>query len=100
MRSMGRRESDASPMSVKVPGCAASRPDIMRIVDPELPQSSGVIGRSDAAAYAVNCNAAVIQLAVTVAPRACMQARVDAQSAPVEKLVNREVPSANAPSMP
>ena len=28
-----------------------------------------------------------------------MQERVDAQSAPVEKLEKREVPSANAPSM-
>ena len=29
-----------------------------------------------------------------------MQARVEAQSAPVEKLVKREVPSAKAASMP
>jgi hypothetical protein len=28
-----------------------------------------------------------------------MQDKVEAQSAPVEKLVKREVPSANAPSM-
>ncbi len=43
MRSMGRRESDASPTSVKLPFCGASRPDIMRIVEPELPQSRGVL---------------------------------------------------------
>ena len=41
MRSMGRRESDASPISVKLPCCGASRPEIMRMVEPELPQSSG-----------------------------------------------------------
>jgi hypothetical protein len=29
-----------------------------------------------------------------------MQLRVDAQSAPVEKLLKRDVPSANAASMP
>ena len=49
MRSMGRRESEASPMSVKLPCCGASRPEIMRMVEPELPQSSGWLRRSDAA---------------------------------------------------
>ena len=44
MRSMGRRESEASPMSVKRPCCGASRPEIMRMVEPELPQSSGCDG--------------------------------------------------------
>ena len=42
MRSMGRRESEASPISVKLPCCGASRPEIMRMVEPELPQSSGL----------------------------------------------------------
>ena len=41
MRSIGRRERESSPMRVKVPCCGASRPEIMRIVEPELPQSSG-----------------------------------------------------------
>ena len=36
----------------------------------------------------------------TLAPRASMHERVEAQSAPVEKLVKREPPSANAASMP
>ena len=49
MRSMGRRESDASPMRVKRPDCGASRPEIMRMVEPELPQSSGCDGGRDAA---------------------------------------------------
>ncbi len=41
MRSMGRRESEASPTRVKLPCWGASRPEIMRMVEPELPQSRG-----------------------------------------------------------
>ena len=44
IRRMGRRESDASPIICVVNGCAASTPDIMRIVEPELPASSGPDG--------------------------------------------------------
>ena len=43
MRSIGRRLSDASPTSVVENGCAASNPASMRIVEPELPQSSAAI---------------------------------------------------------
>ena len=43
MRSMGRRLREASPMRVKGLGgegiCAASRPEIIRMVEPELPST-------------------------------------------------------------
>ncbi len=44
MRAMGRRRSDASPVSSETKGCAASTPASMRMVEPELPQSSGALG--------------------------------------------------------
>ena len=40
-RRMGRRESDRSPTSVVTNGCAATTPASIRMVLPELPQSSG-----------------------------------------------------------
>ena len=96
---MGRRESDASPMSVNSPSCAASSPEIMRIVEPELPQSSGLpdgFTRPPTPVTAIDPSSG----RSTVAPSAVMHASVDAQSAPVEKLVNREMPSAKAASIP
>ena len=98
MRSMGRRESEASPMRVKRPACGASRPEIMRMVEPELPQSSGSAGGvTRPATPVISTESSPVRF--TFAPRASMQARVEAQSAPVEKLVKREVPSAKPPSM-
>ena len=44
MRSIGRRVREGSPMRVKVWGWEAMRPDNMRMVEPELPQSSGAAG--------------------------------------------------------
>ena len=44
MRSIGRRVREWSPMRVKVCGCGAMRPESMRMVEPELPQSSGAAG--------------------------------------------------------
>ena len=44
MRFMGRRDSDSSPISSLVNGCPARMPDSMRMVEPELPQSSGAAG--------------------------------------------------------
>ena len=44
MRSMGRRVREWSPIMVKVWGCGAMRPASIRMVDPELPQSSGAGG--------------------------------------------------------
>ncbi len=96
---MGRRVSEASPMRVNVPSCGASRPEIMRMVEPELPQSRGSFDGVTRPATPVTSTVPSSSLR-TDAPRACMQARVEAQSAPVEKLVKREVPLAKAASMP
>ena len=98
MRSMGRRESDASPMRVKRPDCGARRPEIMRMVEPELPQSSGCDdGVKRPATPVISSELAAVRR--TFAPNCSMQARVEAQSAPVEKFVKREVPSAKPASM-
>ena len=43
-RRIGRRLRDRSPVKVDWNGCAASNPVIIRIVEPELPQSSAVCG--------------------------------------------------------
>ena len=94
----GRRERDSSPMRVKRPCCAARRPLSMRMVEPELPQSSGASDGVTRPATPVTSIAPGPRV-VTQAPSWLMQARVEAQSAPVEKLVKREVPAANAPSM-
>ncbi len=85
-------------MSVKVPSCGASNPDSMRIVEPELPQSSA---RSLGATRPATPVIAIVfsPLRSTLAPSALMQASVEAQSAPVEKFENREVPLANAASI-
>jgi len=70
----------------------------MRIVEPELPQSSGCDGGVRwPATPVISMESAEVRL--TFAPNCSMQARVEAQSAPVEKLVKREVPSAKPPSM-
>ena len=70
----------------------------MRIVEPELPQSRGWLqGVTRPATPVIS-----IEFSPgfwSFAPSASMQARVEAQSAPVEKLEKREVPSAKAPSM-
>ena len=98
MRSMGRRESESSPIRVKRPDCGASSPEIMRMVEPELPQSRGLVGGvTRPATPVISMESAPVRF--TVAPSDSMQARVEAQSAPVEKLVKREVPSAKPPSM-
>ena len=99
IRSIGLRESDSSPTSVKLPSCGASRPEIMRIVEPELPQSSGApegVTRPPTPVTSTKPSSS----RRTFAPSASMQPNVEAQSAPVEKLAKREVPSANAANIP
>jgi hypothetical protein len=86
-------------MRVKLPCCGASRPEIMRIVEPELPQSSGDAAGVTRPATPVTATTPSSRFE-TFAPSDSMQASVEAQSAPVEKLVKREVPSANAASIP
>ena len=44
IRRIGRRDSERSPVSVVTNGCAATTPASMRIVLPELPQSSVSVG--------------------------------------------------------
>ena len=68
----------------------------MRIVEPELPQSSRRSGSVKWPLTPVISTASLSR--VTFAARASTQAREEAQSAPVEKLVRRVVPSANPPS--
>jgi hypothetical protein len=99
MRSIGLRESEASPTKVNLPCWGASSPEIIRIVDPELPQSSGWSAGVTQPPTPVTSTVPSSKVR-TCAPRPCMQAKVEAQSAPVEKLLKREVPSANAASMP
>ncbi len=96
IRSIGRRESESSPMRVKRPDWGARSPEIMRMVEPELPQSRGLAGGVTRPATPV---ISMESGRFTVAPSDSMQARVEAQSAPVEKLVKRDVPSAKPPSM-
>ena len=97
MRSMGRVLSEESPVRVNVPSCAAIRPDNMRMVDPELPQSSGAPGWRNRPPVPVisRCE----PLSSTVAPSALMQASERCGSAPVEKFESFVVPSANPASM-
>ena len=89
-------------MSVKRPCCGASSPEIMRIVEPELPQSS-VHSRVPSprptrpATPEISTESAPVRF--TVAPSASMQASVEAQSTPVEKFVKRDTPSAKPLSM-
>ncbi len=69
MRSIGRRERDASPISVNVPCCGASRPEIMRMVEPELPQSSGWLVGVTRPADAGDLDRAVVERAHLCAER-------------------------------
>jgi len=98
MRSIGRRVRDGSPMRVKVCGWEAMRPDNMRIVEPELPQSRGAEGWWKEPETPV-ISMVLSGLRRTVAPRDSMQASEEWGSAPVEKLARREVPSARPASM-
>ena len=56
----------------------------MRMVEPELPQSNSVPGGVNTPAQP--STSTVSPERVTFAPNCCMQARLLAQSAPVEKL--------------
>ena len=67
------------------------------MVEPELPQSRGWSGAVKVAGGSDDFDC-VVRCGVTWAPRAATQAREEAQSAPVEKLERRVVPSASPPS--
>ena len=83
MRSMGRRLSEASPTSVKLPCCAASSPASMRMVEPELPQSSGAPAGWKLPAATLNRDARAVALHLRAQRRT--HPRLLARSAPVEK---------------
>ena len=87
-RRMGRLDSDASPIIVDANGCAASSPANMRMVLPELPQSSGPEGAAKPAAprpsmvTSGGSDGRADGVRETIDPRVATQARVEAQSAP------------------
>jgi hypothetical protein len=86
-RAMGRRESDSSPTISLVNFCPATMPHNIRIVEPELPQSRALV--EGASERPRPCTSMVLaapswSLRSHVTPRERMQARVLAQSAPVE----------------
>src|SRR5438034_3134973 len=96
-RAIGRLESDSSPMSSLVNSWPARIPLSIRIVEPELPQSS-----DDPGADKRGPHPSIVTLEPSrshFTPSARRQARVLAQSAPVEKFSSRVVPSAMAASI-
>jgi hypothetical protein len=96
-RAIGRRLSDSSPNSSESKGCPARMPASMRIVEPELPQSSGPRGgeiRRLVPAIFIDPS-----LRSMMAPKSSIQRRVVAQSAPVEKLARVVFPLASVASM-
>jgi len=89
---MGRRERDSSPMSSLPKSCPAKMPLNIRMVEPELPQSKGTTG---ACSFDPRPSiSTALPFRVQLTPRALRQARVLAQSAPVEKFSRRVFPSA------
>ena len=89
-RAMGRRESDSSPISSVVKACPASMPENMRMVEPELPQSSGArAARARATPSISTASSCRCRMAT---PSGRVQPSVLAQSAPVEKLLQPRRP--------
>ena len=82
-RSIGRRDSDSSPIISLVNFCPATMPLNMRMVEPELPQSSAFAGAaSDNPRPCTSMNPPSVRSHGTPSER--MHASVLAQSAPVE----------------
>jgi hypothetical protein len=90
-------ESDSSPWRSQEKLCPARIPEIMRMVEPELPQSRLSAGGCKLSRPSISTMLSL--LLRTSQPSCRTQARVLAQSAPVEKLLNRVVPWAIAASM-
>ncbi len=93
-RSIGRLDSEASPMSSDGKSWAASTPASRRIVVPELPQSSG-----PSAARRPFRPEPCTSEASACTPRARRHTAVDFTSAPGERPRRCEVPPASAPRM-
>ena len=83
-RSIGRRESDSSPIISLVNDCPATMPLSMRIVEPEFPQSSGCDGGESVRPRPCTSMTFCSGLRSQLTPSTRMQASVLAQSAPVE----------------
>ncbi len=98
MRAVGRRESYSSPWRSQEKSCPARIPAIMRMVEPELPQSRLSFGGCRCSRPSISMIPSLFLR--TSQPSCRTQARVLAQSAPVEKLLSRVVPWAIAASMP
>src|SRR6185369_809886 len=81
-RAMGRFERDSSPNNSVVKSCPARMPLSMRMVDPELPQSSGALGARSRAPFPWITRLPPSRSHATPSP--CTQFSVLAQSAPVE----------------
>ena len=86
MRAMGRRESDSSPNNSLVNGWPARMPLSMRMVEPELPQSSGAVGAWRRLAEAGYFDGAIVGAAPCGRRVAAMHPSVLAQSRAAEKL--------------
>src|SRR5947208_16738207 len=94
-RAIGRRESDSSPMSSLVNSWPARIPLSIRIVEPELPQSSDDTGTDKRGPHPL---IVILEPARShFTPSARRQASVLAQYAPVEKLSRRVGQSALSP---
>ena len=84
-RSMGRRESDSSPAISLANFCAATMPVSMRMVEPEFPQSSRLLGAvNDSPVPCTSMTLSEPSLRSHFTPRERRQPSVLAQSAPVE----------------
>ena len=93
-RSIGRRDSDSSPVSSLSNSCAASSPASSRIVVPELPQS-----RDAAAARKPRMPRPVICESWIETPRSRRHAAVDCTSAPGDRPRTWLSPDAMEPRM-
>ena len=93
---MGRRDKEASPIISDSKVCPARIPASMRIVDPELPQSSAIEGAS-------NCNPtpsiSTVMPCVMRHPKVRRHESVLAQFPGSEKFDNDERPSEIAANM-
>ncbi len=98
-RSIGRRISDSSPMSVESNLCGASTPIIRRIAVPALPMSSGA-GDGARPCAPTPCTTTSVSAGRSIATPSCPSARaVDRQSSPARNPLMCVSPSASAPSM-
>ncbi len=91
---MGRRVSEASPISSVANRCAESTPAKRRMVVPEFPQSSGAEGaRRPSSPLPVMSR--VPSSSATLTPMAWRAARVERLSSPREPPVTRLTPEAS-----